>query len=42
MAQYIIKKGDNLSTVAKKNGVKLKGFGRPSDVWKGIPWKQPQ
>lgn len=24
MAQYIIKKGDNLSTVAKKNGVKLK------------------
>jgi hypothetical protein len=24
MAQYIIKKGDNLSTIAKKNGVKLK------------------
>ena len=23
MAQYIVKKGDNLSIIAKKNGVKL-------------------
>ena len=32
----------NYSIANFENDVKLKGFGVPSDIWKGIPWKQPQ